>query len=653
MKGLYPKDLRKSINELVKVNLDFRLLSTKTAQTLIKYNVFSKLPDKYYDFAKKLDINNILAFDNKTVELRDLKKLISKLPHIPECFTEIVAYHKKYLLLDRYVVFKLVESNIINLSDIRTILDNWVMTPIEIALINSDMIIPGTHFTLEDIKTVFDRKGLDSTLKLYKKIDTSVYNILLMEEKFSVPPIHSSIYQLMDIDKAIFLIKKYPEEDVITNINGTVKSHNRFLQSMIDLVLSKLPNVLTHINRWIATQLCSDKLLATFGIYFYVLFDWIDIPLYVDKYYFNRMTEEETTFICKHIDIYRKKSELFVNTLRWHLYYSDNMHTQKIFDPVTCKKEKHKNYMIKESFEYLDNEANIAILLNDFKYNYAISKYILESKASESIKLEAFKILSKQGTCIDNCTCMELGALYSAIIRFPHSNKCISYNCDMTELDYNISDIGLGKLVYKMCNAAKKGMIDVRFLKTNCLWSPVMYLLEDTSKVNFSRFMNAVKNISADNVKYLNKLEYNDIRLEHINDLDIYKLLEYDRVHLYGINYVKKIIFANTIFEYIITVLIIRFKRSSYNFRRFIELLIYKCLKGFEIPVDTYKDVYVNEMNICIELERLINDSIIPFITHGLIIKLLVNIFTNLNGIGKYSPRIRIRKGKISIRSTR
>ncbi|QRI42832.1 hypothetical protein ChPV114 [Cheloniid poxvirus 1] len=648
MKGLYPKNLRKSIKELIKVNLDFDSLSIKTAHLLINYNVFIKLPNKYYDFAIELDVNNILAFDYKTVKINDLKKLIYKLPHIPECFADVVKFHKKYLLIDRHIVFKLVESTIIDLSDIRTILDNYVMTPVEIALINSDMIIPGTHFTLEDIKTVFERTGIDNTLKLYERIDTSIYNILLMEEEFSIPPVHSSIYQLMDINKAIALIKKYHDKDIITHVNGTVKSHNRFLKEMIDLVLSKLPNVLPFINKWIATQLASDKLLTTFGIYFYVLFEWIDVPLYMDKYYFNRMSDEETTFICKYIDIYKKKSELFVNTLKLYLYYSNNVHTQKIFEEQTSKRIK-KDYMIKESFKYLDNEANTSVLLNDFKYNYAISKYILSSEASDSIKLEAFKILSKQKVCTDNCTCMELGTLYSVILRFPYNNKYIPCDYEVLGYSYDISDAGLAKLTYRLSSAARKGMIDIRFLHTNCLWSPVMYLLEDTSKVSFSRFMKAVKNINIENVKYFNKNEYNSIKLEHINDIDIYKLLEYERVKLYGINYIKKVILANTIFEYVITILIIRLKISSYNYRQFIELLIYKCLKGFEIPVKTYKGVYVNEMNICLELERLMNESVIPFITHGLVIKLLINIFTNLNGIGKHSSGIRFRKDKIGI----
>nr|WIK87435.1 hypothetical protein TDPV-137 [Oriental turtle dovepox virus] len=653
MTNLYSKKVRKSIHKFIRSGLNFDLLHEKHGRRLIINNIFVKLPPKYYNFAKSLDLNNILAFDSEIVQLNDLKKLIMRLPRLPDCFTDVILFHKKYLLLDAAIVSKLINSNMVSLSDIRNIIDNKIKTPVEIALLNSALIIPGTPFSLDEIKYVFENTSIENVKELYKRIETSVYSILYMEETFSVSPVHSSLYQVTDVDKIIYLIKKYPDDAIIDYVNGIVKSRNDFIESIIAIIKDRLPDMSPCLNKWISTQLPSDKLIDEFGIYFYALFEWIDIPLYIDKYSFLNITEEETKFICRYINIYQKKSELFVNAFRWHLYYCNSMYPQKVFPVITYKKDSKGKYIVKESFKYLDNKQTMKVLLNDFKYNYAIGKYILESSSSNIVKMEAMNMLKKQVICLEHSNCFDLGKLYSVLLKFRyHPVDYVMYSDELFDYisknsTFEDTDIGLLTLASFLFSTAKKGIIDIKFLNTNSLWSPLMYLIDDSCKVDFARFMMAVKNIKPDNINYLkNKDENINNNFEHIDNIDIYNLLDYSRIRLYGINFIKKIVLANVVFEYIFTLIIIRYQKTNYNFRSFLEMLLYRCLKGFGISPKLYKNVYVNEMNICYELEKLINNDVVPFKTYGILMKLLITIFANLNGVSKHPFRIRFRKSK-------
>ncbi|ART91525.1 O1L ortholog [Fowlpox virus] len=653
MANLYSKKVRKSIRKFIRSGLNFDLLHEKHGRRLIINNIFVKLPPKYYNFAKGLDLNNILAFDSEIIQLNDLKKLIMRLPLLPDCFTDVISCHKKYLLSDAAIVNKLINSNMVSLSDIRNIIDNRIKTPVEIALLNSSLVIPGTPFSLDEVKYIFENTSAENVKELYKRIETPIHSVLYMEEKFSISPVHSSLYQVTDVDKIIYLIKKYPDDDIIDYVNGIVKSKKDFIESIITIIKDRLPDISPCLNKWISTQLPPDKLRDEFGIYFYALFEWIDIPLYIDKYLFLNITEDETKFICRYIDIYKKKSELFVNTFRWHLYYCNSMYPQKVFPVITYKQDSKEKYVVKESFKYLDNKQTMKVLLNDFKYNYAIGKYILDSSSSNEVKMDALNMLQKQVVCLENAKCFDLGNLYSVLIKFQYhpvdyvmySDKLLDYMSKNSTFDNN--DIGLLTLASFLFSTAKKGIIDINFLNTNSLWSPLMYLIDDSCKVDFTRFMMATKNIKADNINYLkNKDENINNNFEHIDNIDIYKLLDYSRIKLYGINFIKKVILANVIFEYIFTLIIIRYQKTSYNLRSFLEMLLYRCLKGFGISPKLYKNVYVNEMNICCELENLINNYVVPFKTYGILMKLLITIFNNLNGISKHSFRIRVRKSK-------
>ncbi|QRY18921.1 ORF-51 [Teiidae poxvirus 1] len=643
MYKLYPKKLRKSIDSLLKAKLDYSLLSSKNVHLLIKYNIFTKLPDKYYDLAKTIDLNNITAFDYDAVKIEDLKKLISILPSIPEHLTELILYHKKHLMTDGNIVDKLIETNMIELSEISDIIDEEIKTAVEIAIINASLVLPGTFFSLTEIEYIYRCTNSHNIKQLYRKIDASLQSILHMEEHYSIPPMHSAFYRFYDVKAIIALIERYPEDDIIEYVNGSVKAQSLFLDSMINIVKSKLPKILTGLNRWIASQLPVDTLRSTFGLYFYVLFEWLDLPLYVDKYSFTELKDEEIKFICQYIEKYNSRSELFTNTFRWYLYYCDIMHPQKVFYDSNTKEEFKP---IEESNPFKNiTEEYIVSTVTKFRYNFAIGKNILEANTTDAIKVKTLRLAKKQTICLSNYDFLDLGFLYTLLLRFKYKVLEKTIRISRTYLLFNprdYSDLGLLGLTGKLCTLASRGIIDFRFLVTDFLWSPIMHLLEEDCVIDFSRFMAAVINIKTDNLSY-------GRNLEHIENLNVYEVVDYRNIRLYGTLFIKKVIFANMIFEYLFVLLVIRHQQSRYNFKRFIELMIQECLKGFGLSNKLCKYIYVNELSICCELERLSKDHDIPVMTYGLVVKVLMLIFSSLNGINKHLFRIRRRKGKASL----
>ncbi|AWU47085.1 Virulence [Sea otter poxvirus] len=681
---VYPKPVRTALKKLLSVNLCIGKLSRKHIMNLLDYSLHGMLPDKIYGDAIKLSVTNVRFFDLDVIRIDDLILAIREFTVIPEELYSTILFHKRYLLenCDIDILKCLIANDLIYKDDIKTLLNNHVVTPTCILYHNYTLACDIMSFTALELGDLLAKIDKTKWLHVISSVSILPAQLIYLSDVLNYPPVNKSLNDIVSYSHCLKLIKKYYEYPLIQYVNEDIKKLREFMYGCVNIIDMMLPKINRKLNEFIYNNFDSNELIKKYGIKSIAMFG-INIHINTD---IHTLTNVEKSFIEEHIELYDSINRKFSSRFREHIQVCNNRTiTMKSGDATNQHDDTHplvKNIhsqkaMLLDLLLYVDNTHNnikykdLYLLMSEFCVYPLACQNILLSSLTLRTKKMAIKIIRKwrvnslvaksSYTRIVNgvmfldifeyaCTriLQEYKTMYSNL--FFNDIKTIPPKCNCTDciLSYDpvlkrslksnifkgtksylfpcsdITDKSLLNALSDIIMFAIHGYVDLKFSGYSN-WGPLLTMIAGVRVLDISIIKQAIENISQANI-CAGGLQSTDTLVD-IRDIKIHKLLHC--CITMNPSLVSVIIFFNSIIEYIITLCIYRIhvlgKKS--RIREFLNKIIGTILEPFGIY---YCAMNINNAVITELLDT--NFTVTYMHLFHLILRIILIILENING---------------------
>ncbi|AYC44753.1 hypothetical protein [Moosepox virus GoldyGopher14] len=674
---MYSRKARNVISKIISNKLDFDKIPKSCFDVIIEYGLHGNLPSKFYDKAIQFDIANIRFMPPDSVKVEDLIELIDKTSSIDTKLYNHVLKHRKTLINHGIKFIKLmIYNNLLTRDDINFIISKKILTATQILKI--DPMIASTNMILskDDIIELIKSVPSYSIPYLYDNLSIDLKTLLYLSDTFNIAPTNESLLKLNDCVKAIELIKKYPEKNIINYISKNIKNNKCFIEKIHEIVKENLPILLNGLNKFLYLSVPKSVLVSMYGIKCIAMFS-LDVMTDI-KY----ISDEDKKFIEINISLYDLRCKEFATVFRDHIMKTESrvitVNPENIIKKSCILKKPVRHLKVNEEngiegiLIHIDNAlaktklslSEIKNILANFRLNPCSVRNVLLSNVSTKTKIAALKAIkqwkSQTLTYITtyqkmNKTVIIMDMLDSISTKILNNHANIFYklknlekmakmplcNClKCSTASYNIvksndvtihersNDDDLIKCLYDLVRYAIHGMVNPNIIGKRG-WGPLISLLSDNVmkiKLNIADITESENLFMGDIMLSGNNLVNKLIPIVStpVNNLTSTVCFPLNE------SYAKVVLLLNIIIEYMFSVLLYRIViiQRFRNNREFISKIINSVFEGCGIY---FCQLRVNE-NIDIEIDELIVKGSLPVHLIHLFLKVILIIFEDLNG---------------------
>ncbi|AAF17918.1 gp036L [Rabbit fibroma virus] len=421
---MYPRRARKALGEIISKKLNIEKVSKKHVSAILEFGFHENLPTCFYNEATAFDINNLKFLPSECIKLNDLRELIARSNFIDTRLYNAVLLYRKELMVDGLNPIKLmIVHGLLTNEDAEYIIENKILTPMQLLKMDPSLATKRMSICKDDLVKIVTHIPSHAVPGLYNNLTIDLDTLLYMSDVFDVAPTNDGLFALTDTEKAIELVKKYPNNNVITYLPDAVKHTSVFIQSMHELVVFHFPNMLTAVNNFIYTVTPEKELIKEYGVKCFAMFP---IRPYADALCVKN--EEDSAFIETNISLYDSRCRVFANEFREMIKHKQNrtippsrpgwVLNQKQSCKLRCsmkKCTKHEENDVEEVLMHIDNlmldkhkidYECINSLISPFKLDPRIVRNIIRSGVGIKTKLITLKIIKswKSYTCANICS---------------------------------------------------------------------------------------------------------------------------------------------------------------------------------------------------------------------------------------------------------
>ncbi|ATI20984.1 membrane protein [Western grey kangaroopox virus] len=663
--NIYPRRVRRALKKFIELGLDMEKLDRVSATTLIEYNISGELPEQMYATAVKIDINTIALFPPRVVRLEHLRQLLRLVLEIPHRLHALVTYHKGDLLDDEETTEKIARAGLLSEDDLRYLIQNARKTPLELAKLNPRMILPGTVFSEAHLVELIKHVGFSRVGEIYSAVSIPVVTLLKLSRQMHIPPLNASLTGLKDSYICLDLVTTYPETDILNYISAEVKRDPLFIRELEIFIGTELPYVHRNINRLLFATRPTDQLRRRYGVSFHVMFDFVNCQ--VTEFDFWNFSKTEMDFVCKYIGVYDRKSQRFAKEFRAYVYM-----TQGRLLPVTvcsaynvvppCRAE---DVIKKMDIARVRSKKEARRLLADYYCDFSLCRKVIRSNISTATKkliLRTVRWFSVAGlsrtTSYRKVTHdrMLMDLFTYLVIRLFRSRNCLrslarvptahgsvpvagSYartsgppaRRNNIASDVEVTDAGLLDAARDLAALASRGVVDTCFIVAEERWGAIAGILDGEVVIDVRRMRRAITEAS---LRTINVDRHGLLRrdsLKHIDELDIYSMVDYEVIADLGERYVRTLLYFNILLEYLFAISLFRLavmQPTDGRFREFVSKLVNGFLEGFRIY---FCHIRVDD-SVSMDMQLYLEGHSAPFHTYHLFVKVILIILEHLNG---------------------
>ncbi|ABQ43516.1 hypothetical protein [Tanapox virus] len=673
---MYPKNARKALSKLISKKLIIDKVSKKHIKSLLDYGIHGLLPESVYDYAIRVDIKNIRFFQPNVVRITDLIKVLKTSSVIDtKLYNAIIVNKKKLLESGIHIIKLIVNSDLITKDDIDWMLENKIIGLTSLLKIKPSLASKQMNLSKEEIIDIVKNIPSYNLPYLYDNILMDLDTVIYLSDEFNIPPLNYALFKLASISKALELVKKYPEENIVDYLPNAIKKEKRFLENVNEIVLSFFPNMITSINKLLLSEYSKDYLIKKYGVRSVAMFNFVNLEIKMDD-----LTQTEKEFIEKNIIYYDtncrdfaiKFRNIIMNNENRVITMNANKPIQKIMKISSSIRKSivvEKN-SIEEILIHIDNartsqklsKNNIESLLYPFRLNPCVVRNVLLSNSKTKTKIIALKVIknwksqsitptstfykTKGVIIMDMMDYIATKVLHNYVVIFDKFKKlengpsvlsCKCYKCKNEEnnlksknivLSKNSSDDDLINCLHDLVRYAVHGYVNPSIIKFSG-WGPLIGFISGNRKIKNDMFIKIMENdnlidssVNFSGINLVSKLVYiTSVSLESIIGNKIFPLND---------SYAKVVILLNVILEYMFVILMYRLivNQRFTGVREFVSKIVNKTLESSGVY---FCQIKTNE-NINIEIDELLSNGSTPVYLIHLFLKVVSIILEEING---------------------
>ncbi|AQT37586.1 hypothetical protein MYXV_gp040 [Myxoma virus] len=420
---MYPRRARKALAEIISKKLNIEKVSKKHVSAILEFGFHENLPACFYDEATAFDINNLKFLPSECIKLNDLRELIARSNFIDTRLYNAVLLYRKELMADGINPIKLmITHGLLTNEDVEYIIENNILTATQLLKMDPSLATKRMSVCKDDLVKIVTHIPSHAVSGLYHNLTIDLETLLYMSDTFDVAPTNDGLFTLTDTEKAIELVKKYPNNDVIHYVSDSVKHTGIFIQSMHELVVFHFPNILTAVNNFIYTVTPEKELIKEYGVKCFAMF-----PIRPQADALRVKNDEDSAFVETNISLYDSRCRVFANEFRDAIKHKHNrIIPPKLGESVSrkqsCKlrcsmkkRTKREENDVEEVLMHIDNLMLdkrkldydcINSLISPFKLDPRIIRHVIRSGVDIKTKLVALKIIKswKTYTCSNACS---------------------------------------------------------------------------------------------------------------------------------------------------------------------------------------------------------------------------------------------------------
>ncbi|AGZ95357.1 hypothetical protein GPX-Vietnam_042 [Goatpox virus] len=678
---IYPKRARDALSKIISssITIERFLNSNVFVDTILEFGFHGILPVSLYNRAIDFDINNLKYFPVESIRLDDLINLLLESNTIDSKLHNAVFVYRKDLITSRNgdrLIKLMIENDLLNIDDINYIVSESIVPNSYILKLNPMLVSNAMILSKDELIEVIKFTPSYTWKYLYKHLSIELDTLLYISDTLNVPPTNISLLKLNNMKKAIEIIKKYPNDDIITYVSSDIKLNLPFIEKIHEIVNNNFPKMLTHMNNFLFSTVSKEELIKRYGIKSVAMFSF-NLELHPET-----ISDDDKNFILENINIYESKCKNFFDFKKKFFY-----NQLKLYKPPSIIKspsfKKNNNIddeekTIDDVLNYIDNLkrkiliTEVEFLISPFKFNPCIVRNICLSNSSIKTKLLLLKIIKKWKYSY-NLTNKNLFGIQSFkkindIITFDMTNYIISVilckykkiydrikklenlvnmnlicnceNCNNSKINHKSKNTYLSKktsdddiinCLYDLVNYAIHGLVNPSLIGIKG-WGALSCLLNGTkkNKIDINIYNTMDFNFVSNNGDILLSGSYLVNKLIPITKTPLSSFVPFTCFSLNDY-FSKTVILFNIILEYMISFVlyrIITIQRYN-NLKEYISKVVNTCLEA--------SGVFFTQINISNIIETEINDIVIngsfPVRLLNIFLKVITTILEEINGI--------------------